>query len=96
MAYKHKPSYGCGTRRGYQKHIENRTIPCAPCIQANTEYVLEYRQKQPGYRTYRQAKHGTPSGARAHYRRGEQPCTKCRDANNRYRREQRAKRKASV
>lgn len=37
-----KKSY-CGTRRGYQDHINKKETPCAACKRANTEHVKEVK-----------------------------------------------------
>ena len=44
----------CGTWGGYQRHIKNKTPPCAECRKACREYVRRYRflsgQGKPKYR----------------------------------------------
>jgi hypothetical protein len=33
----------CGTRPGYEKHLRDKTTPCSPCRQANTEAAARFR-----------------------------------------------------
>jgi hypothetical protein len=33
----------CGTRPGYEKHLRDKTTPCGPCRQANTDAAARFR-----------------------------------------------------
>lgn len=72
----------CGTRPGYVRHRNLGEEPCAPCREANADYIRTRHHAPKNPAALPPIDHGTPRGYRQHHYRGEPACQPCKDAYN--------------
>ncbi|WP_160051193.1 hypothetical protein [Nocardiopsis sp. FR26] len=82
----------CGTRNGYQQHVQLGEEACEDCKAANRIYAYAWYQRNRANRR-ELAPCGTEAAYQRHRRRREE-CRECKDANARAGREKRARQSA--